>query len=157
MVKELSQRRAGLRPPRLLPVDAIERVRKKEQERDGQPRPGGNGVVGAEHAGGEVVVEEGGDEKVAHAAEEAHKGEEIRSHPHGTEVDDLKKMVIFIAAASTDDICYLVPKGVHDICAERTGVLAAVAIAIEAPEDVLGEVGVEHVDKFKVEQVFESA
>ena len=94
----------------------------EEEEGGEEPRPRGDGAGGVDVGGGVVVVEDGGDAKVADAAEEADEGEEVGCDPDGTEFD------------------HLVPKWVHDIVGERGGVLAAVLVRVVPPEDLRAEV-----------------
>ena len=45
MVEELAQRGARAGPPRLLPVDAVQRVREEEQDGHEEPDEAGDGTV----------------------------------------------------------------------------------------------------------------
>lgn len=64
-----------------------------------------------------------------HTTQKTHKGQQVGSHKGGTQFD------------------HLIPERVHHIVRQGRGVLATVAIALEAPEDLRAQVGVrEHAD-----------
>ena len=74
----------------LLSVDAVQRVREEEEDGDDEPDEAGDGSVIrlGQAAGLVVVIIDGGEGVVAHAADEAHQREQVGRHPQGAQLDD---------------------------------------------------------------------
>ena len=72
----------------LLSIDAVQRVREEEEDGDEEPDEAGDGrVVGPGKAVGVVVVVvEGGERVVPHAADEADQREQVGRNPPGAQL-----------------------------------------------------------------------
>ena len=77
----------------LLSVDAVQRVREEEEDGDEEPDEAGDGSVIrlGQAAGLVVVIIDGGEGVVAHAADEADQREQVGRHPPGAQLDDSRE------------------------------------------------------------------
>ena len=87
MVKQLPQWGGRPRPPRLLPVNPVQRVGEEEEEGHPHPGPARNLLLllvsraRQQRGGREVVVVEGQQAKVSKATDEANESEKVWSNP----------------------------------------------------------------------------
>ena len=93
MVKQLPQWCGRPRPPRLLPVNPVQRVCQEEEESHAHPGPAGDLVLAGQ--GGlsgrlEVVVVQRQQTKVTKTTDEPNEGQEVWSHPQWTQLDYLE-------------------------------------------------------------------
>ena len=68
-------------------------MRKEEEDRDEEPDEAGDGIVvcPGQTVGVVVVVVDGGERVVAHAADEADQREQVGRHPPGAQLDDSRE------------------------------------------------------------------